>query len=75
MALLSADDAFWIRVQLPEGQFNALVAAARAGRIASRVMIEEVGVNWRADGGGSREDWDTKSSPKLPVTEVRFLFR
>jgi hypothetical protein len=60
---------YWIRVILPQSQFDPLIAAACLGRIPSGITITARGIQLTDE---MRQSWDTGSSPVLPVASISF---
>lgn len=60
---------YWIRVILPQSQFDPLVAAACLGRVPSGITIAARGIELTDD---MHQSWDTGSSPVLPVASISF---
>lgn len=60
---------YWIRVILPQSQFDPLVAAACLGRVPSGIAITARGIEMTDD---VHQSWDTRSSPVLPVASISF---
>lgn len=60
---------YWIRVILPQSQFDPLVAAACLGRVPSGITITARGIQLT---GELSQSWDTRSSPVLPVASISF---
>jgi hypothetical protein len=60
---------YWIRVSLPQSQFDPLIAAACLGRVPSGITITARGIQLTDE---MRQSWDTGSSPVLPVASISF---
>ena len=58
---------YYIKVLLPPPQFADLVAAARLGRIPSKITINERGMKLPDE---FSKEWDNKSSPHLHVSSI-----
>jgi hypothetical protein len=60
---------YWIRVRVPQAQFDELLSAARVGRAPSCIMVSERGTTLPDE---FTMKWDEKASPHLHIASINF---
>lgn len=61
-----------LRVLVPKGKFDELLAAARLGRLPSAISIEVEGMDYGGAPDGSHKKWNNKAFPQLDIVSFSF---